>query len=98
MMYGIGFHIEFWNGPRAADWIPCSERLPEDNTEVLILSNVRSFIDQSKRTARIFTGSHNHKTWICDGDVIFHGSGTFYDYESVTHWRPLPALPEEQQP
>lgn len=79
-------------------WIPVGERLPENNTEVLLLAHVRSFEDWTKRRTRIFLGSHNNKTWICDGDMIFNGVNRIYDYASVTHWRPLPEPPEEQQP
>lgn len=75
-------------------WIPVGERLPENNTEVLLLAHVRSFEDWTKRRTRIFLGSHNNKTWICDGDMIFNGVNRIYDYASVTHWRELPEPPE----
>lgn len=64
----------------ADDWVPVTERLPEESAVVLAFDS-----------GRIVEGW----TYIdCDGDVRWCGRGS--DLYSVTHWRPMPAPPEPQ--
>lgn len=68
-----------WNA-RTLDWIPCSERMPEDLARVLFAfhgSNVRSGFRNG-----VF-GSRN--AWYSEG---FH-----YDDNEITHWMPTPEPP-----
>lgn len=57
-------------------WIPVTERLPEDDDDVLIMSS-----------GSISMGYFN----------IFRGYWVAYegDDDNITHWMPLPELPEE---
>lgn len=62
-------------------WIKCSDRMPEDLVRVLFVLHGRL----------ILFGFHNHASgsrnaWCSDG---FH-----YDDKQITHWQPLPNLPE----
>lgn len=73
--------IETWNA-RASGWIPCSERMPEDGQEVLIItlkSKAVRFVRYNK-TYNLF-------------DII-GGFGTVGTY-AVIHWMPLPEPLEE---
>lgn len=64
-------------------WIPCSERLPEDVSRCLVCR-----YDYVTKTRFI--------------DILWFERGTWWnrshggDY-AVTHWMPLPELPEEEQ-
>ena len=63
-------------------WIPVTERLPEQKTEVLCFS----------KNAGVFVGTD----WVDwpDGKIMFH-LGTSYDWPYATHWMPLPEPPKE---
>ena len=63
-------------------WIPVSERLPEENAPVLVLTVLGGmFVD------------------FIHGKSVVTGNPDFYelDVEDVTHWMPLPQLPEVQE-
>lgn len=60
------------------DWIKCSDRLPEADTKVLILTSSRH---------HHFGFMDSHKKWL----VKFID---YIECNSVTHWMPLPAPPE----
>lgn len=70
-----------WN-TRASGWIPCSERLPEKDTSVLISAQghrITAFYDAVKG---VF--------------MLTETEGLFYSMSAVTHWMPLPELPETE--
>ncbi|MDO4648090.1 MAG: DUF551 domain-containing protein [Eubacteriales bacterium] len=59
-------------------WIPCSERLPEEESGVLVLTKTKK-------------GFQNiDKGFLLDGRFVHRGTA------EVTHWMPLPELPEEE--
>lgn len=63
-------------------WIPVSERLPKENAPVLVLTVLGGmFVD------------------FIHGKSVVTGNPDFYelDIEDVTHWMPLPKLPEVQE-
>lgn len=63
-------------------WIPVSERLPKENAPVLVLTVLGGmFVD------------------FIHGKSVVTGNPDFYelDVEDVTHWMPLPKLPEVQE-
>ena len=63
-------------------WIPVSEGLPKENAPVLVLTVLGGmFVD------------------FIHGKSVVTGNPDFYelDVEDVTHWMPLPELPEVQQ-
>jgi hypothetical protein len=66
-------------------WIPVSERLPVDNSQVLFYDN----------DGIIYKGVHSNNTpqWESNGGYYWHGS----EYKYVTHWMPLPEPPEEER-
>lgn len=66
--------------PTLRDWIPCSERMPEKDTSVLISAQghrVSAFYDSVKG---VF--------------MLTETEGLFYSMSAVTHWMPIPATPE----
>lgn len=70
-----------WN-THASGWIPCSERLPEKSTPVLIsvqCHRVTAFYDAVKG---VF--------------MLTETEGLFYSMSAVTHWMPLPEPPEAE--
>ena len=81
--------VRLVNAAPAADvepvrrWIPCSERMPEDVSRCLVCR-----YDYVTKTRFI--------------DILWFERGTWWnrshggDY-AVTHWMPLPELPEEEQ-
>lgn len=73
--------IKAWN-TRASGWIPCSERIPEKSTSVLISAQghrVTAFYDSVKG---VF--------------MLTETEGLFYSMSAVTHWMPLPDPPEAE--
>ena len=70
------------------DWIPCSERLPEDNTIVL-------YVWRSKNgNVSVFHGWH---FGIRGLGTAWHQSGVGMERpdDEVTHWMPLPDPPKD---
>ena len=67
------------NGVTVQKWIPVSERLPEDNQDVLAYM-------QNSIESRIFPANY-HKGWW--EDCIWNTRVL-----SVTHWMPLPEAPK----
>ena len=66
----------------AQRWVPVSERLPKENAPVLVLTVLGGmFVD------------------FIHGKSVVTGNPDFYelDVEDVTHWMPLPKLPEVQE-
>ena len=62
--------------PAEAEWIPCSERLPEDGVDVLITTeNEEVYIDQ------VITDPYKER---------YFQSNTGYDNFQVLAWMPLP--------
>lgn len=67
-------HIE--KMPKVGEWIPCSERLPEDETtKIVTLSN-----------GNVEGAFWNERNWWCMGDSINLETRT----EDVIAWMPLP--------
>lgn len=70
-----------WN-TRAYGWIPCSERIPEKSTYVLISAQghrVTAFYDSVKG---VF--------------MLTETEGLFYSMNAVTHWMPIPDMPKAE--
>lgn len=60
-------------------WIPCSERMPKNNTTVLVY---RPSMVKKVMVSYFYN-------FFCYGRFDVHGE------EVITHWMPLPELPEE---
>lgn len=65
-----------------AEWIPVKERLPEDG-KVICVRKSEAF--RGRRYIDILTCDHG---WFMDGAFVVSDG-------NVTHWMPLPGLPEE---
>ena len=63
-------------------WRKCSEELPEDGAEVLATDGEEIWLC--------------HKDTVCDGSPWFQPDGLPH-IEGVTHWKPLPSAPKEEQ-
>lgn len=69
------------------DWIPCSERLPEDNTTVL-------YVWRSENgNVSVFHGWHSSIRGL-GGAWHQSGVGMQRPEDEVTHWMPLPEPPK----
>ena len=66
-------------------WIPCSERLPEPYTEVMVWPYPTDYC----MTAEI----DHTKTWTYNEYVSNYGNERTFAYR-ITHWMPLPAAPK----
>jgi len=65
------------------DWIPCSERMPELNQEVLIFDKNWEVIE----FAKLEKNTNEQQGWS-------NGREDLLELEAVTHWQPLPKKPE----
>lgn len=74
--------------PAVNSWIPCSERLPEDNTTVLYVWR------SENRNVSVFHGWHSSIRGL---GSAWHQSGVGMQRpdDEVTHWMPLPEPPKE---
>lgn len=70
-----------------SSWIPCSKRMPEDDEEVLFA--VVYPWDKDKKT-RVTLGRRRTK----NGKIWWANSYCHFSDYDVTHWMPLPSLPE----
>ena len=64
-------------------WIPVSEGLPEDDSDILISANC------------VFIGRYRKFADYCD--LMFCDEDSPYDLDDVTHWMPI-TLPEKPKP
>ena len=74
-------HCEYWKSdtPSVNRWIPCSDRLPDVDTNVLIY--YPKWQDAPVQTAHIMS----------DGICWEFSDGEFYpSMREITHWMPLP--------
>lgn len=66
-------------------WIPCSERLPDDNRQVLVFARSVHFALAKYDEMREADGTYS-KQW-----VTFDAWKPFYKIKDVIEWMPLPA-------
>jgi hypothetical protein len=69
-----------------SDWIKCSERMPEQHREVLILVPER---------VAMFVASYEEHTYSHSGHTVRHWTipDNDFDADEVSHWMPLPEPP-----
>jgi len=72
--------IKKWN-TRKSDWIPVEERLPRESITVLVYTNFKDVY-----TCRRSVIEHTNDKELHVGQGIVH--------ETITHWQPLPDLPQ----
>jgi hypothetical protein len=73
----------------STDWVPVTERLPEDLEDVLVV----------RVHGKIGDGPVVDMGWWYDGHWWMVGEDfPLSDAAEVTHWMPLPALPESGAP
>ena len=63
-------------------WIPCSERLPEKDMSVLISAQGHRVTAYYDSVKRVF--------------MLTETEGLFYSMSAVTHWMPLPEVPQRK--
>ena len=68
------------NGVTVQEWISVTERLPEDNSDVLAYS-------RSGEESRIYLACYSNGVWF---DCVFNAPAT----DTTTHWMPMPAQPK----
>ena len=66
---------------RVQEWIPVTERLPEDDSDVLAYLSIGE-------EGRIYPANYAKGVWF---DCIFNAPVT----ESTTHWMPMPERPKK---
>ncbi len=67
------------------EWIKVSERLPEENTEVL------AYCTELKHKVQVLTFDENKLWW------DYYRQNGRAKYWGVTHWQPLPPPPPEAE-
>ena len=77
-----------------AEWISIKDRLPEENTRVLICTQwgdvwMASYYSECRIAQKLFSPAH----W--DVETL-RGGGIDFKATDVTHWMPLPGLPEKE--
>ncbi len=85
--------IGAWN-KRAPSWIPCSERLPEDYGEYLVLIDgtiVQTLFEPDCGECGEFGFWHDYY----DPDTLGFVDVEWTKYEDISHWMPLPEPPED---
>jgi len=74
-------------------WVSCKDRLPEPETPVLIRAQFcwdQSWMVCVAELGVYFDGSKTY--WSAVGSMAYGIENAFHD-DSVTHWMPLPDLP-----
>jgi hypothetical protein len=70
-------------------WIACSEKLPDEDTPVLIVLDGEIRMGELRRKHPSWEETwQSYEFW--DDPT---NEGMDWDWESITHWMPLPALP-----
>lgn len=78
----------------AESWVPVDERLPADETPVLILRNGERRIAELRWERPTFEETFKaFRYWDDPND-----DGQCWEWPEITHWRPLPELPGEYVP
>lgn len=75
--------------PKIGGWIPCSERLPDKWEDVMICY----YNDREEKHLSDIACLDDNGCW-----QLLRESGGYFPYnfkKKITHWRPLPNLPEE---
>ena len=68
------------------DWIKCSEKMPKNDKSVLVVIKEDGYTD-------ICVGeTYGEGNWMISGEFWYEKSDP-----SITHWMPLPELPEVEQ-
>ena len=82
-------------------WIPVTERLPEDGQQVLTLYTLKTIPPCSRHRILFFSinlesvcefefeGENHSGFYACDSEY------GFYEVHDITHWMPLPEPPKE---
>ena len=68
------------NGVTVQEWISVTERLPEDDSDVLAYSSIGE-------ESRIYPACYSNGVWF---DCVFNAPAT----DTTTHWMPLPDPPK----
>ena len=85
------------------EWISVNDRLPEENGNYLCVKVLLGSCS-STITTLLFAKDLNKLRYVDFSDIQYIGKAGFYDYDSecgyydvdgVTHWRPLPAPPDD---
>ena len=71
--------------PKVGEWLPVSERLPDDG-ETYLITNAESFEQY-----------HTYKGWYDGTKGIWHMTGNFERKMNVIAWMPLPEPYKEKQ-
>lgn len=75
---------------RGGDWIECSDRLPPDETAVLVNFNGEPRIGELRWDHPTHEESYkSFRYWDCP-----YNDGQPWEVFDITHWQPLPAPPE----
>ena len=74
--------------PEASGWIPVGERVPAEGIDVLVLRKLRRPTARGKRHVILSALYYDGDWGAADGE-------SWIGATSVTHWMPLPSLPEE---
>lgn len=69
------------------EWIKCSERMPEEGQEVIVMDNDRGKVQSGMILETGYPAGM--------GNVFVDFNEEYYQVTNVTHWMPLPEPPTE---
>lgn len=76
----------------APKWVSCSQKMPEENSDILYVVTTRGCLPYVVRGQRTYDGND---WWWCDEDGEFDEAGNDPGFSTVMHWMPVPAPPNE---
>ena len=102
-LQGIIYELENKLNARQSPWISVKEKMPEDGQQVLIFTNNLSD-KKCSRVQRAYYHTNGERCWFrvypmawkefYDSTKNYVGSDLEGDKIQVTHWMPIPELPE----
>ena len=73
-----------WREERMSKWISCSDMLPPDRVDVLVYNGVSCSVT-----------CYLYEFFLKEGYHEWSHEAEQYDYNTISHWMPLPELPNE---
>lgn len=86
--------IEALQEPKECRWIPVTEREPETD-RVLVLDAEENIYEATYDMCQDDTSKFGSWSGYYDPDTLGFVDGVWVPFDGVTHWMPIPELPED---